>query len=154
TVGAARPPWDGRGDGGADRRPASRRLPRRGVARGWRGGRGRRLPGRREHRVGAVPVRRRPRDARGHARTWARRRRDGLGRSGGRPAGLRRTAPGLGRRSRTRGRPPLLLPPRDADLVVPLRQETWMIGTARRRRDGDAKVRGATRYVADMPVHG
>ncbi len=29
-----------------------------------------------------------------------------------------------------------------------------MIGTARRRRDGDAKVRGATRYVADMPVHG
>jgi CO/xanthine dehydrogenase Mo-binding subunit len=29
-----------------------------------------------------------------------------------------------------------------------------MIGTARRRRDGDAKVRGATRYVGDMPVHG
>ncbi len=29
-----------------------------------------------------------------------------------------------------------------------------MIGTPRRRRDGDAKVRGATRYVADMPVHG
>jgi CO/xanthine dehydrogenase Mo-binding subunit len=29
-----------------------------------------------------------------------------------------------------------------------------MIGTARRRRDGDAKVRGATRYVGDMAVHG
>src|SRR6188474_970407 len=29
-----------------------------------------------------------------------------------------------------------------------------MIGTARRRRDGEAKVRGATRYVGDMPVHG
>src|SRR3954470_15503699 len=29
-----------------------------------------------------------------------------------------------------------------------------MIGTARRRRDGESKVRGATRYVADMPVHG
>ena len=29
-----------------------------------------------------------------------------------------------------------------------------MIGTARRRRDGEAKVRGATRYVADMPVYG
>ncbi|RKQ86682.1 CO/xanthine dehydrogenase Mo-binding subunit [Solirubrobacter pauli] len=29
-----------------------------------------------------------------------------------------------------------------------------MIGTARRRRDGDAKVRGATRYVGDMPAHG
>ncbi|HEX6024274.1 MAG TPA: xanthine dehydrogenase family protein molybdopterin-binding subunit [Solirubrobacter sp.] len=29
-----------------------------------------------------------------------------------------------------------------------------MIGTPRRRRDGEAKVRGATRYVADMPVHG
>ena len=29
-----------------------------------------------------------------------------------------------------------------------------MIGTPRRRRDGDAKVRGATRYVADMPVYG
>ncbi|HET6549662.1 MAG TPA: xanthine dehydrogenase family protein, partial [Solirubrobacter sp.] len=29
-----------------------------------------------------------------------------------------------------------------------------MIGTARRRRDGDAKVRGATRYVGDLPVYG
>src|SRR3954454_20363612 len=29
-----------------------------------------------------------------------------------------------------------------------------MIGTARRRRDGEAKVRGTTRYVGDMPVHG
>jgi CO/xanthine dehydrogenase Mo-binding subunit len=29
-----------------------------------------------------------------------------------------------------------------------------MIGTARRRRDGEAKVRGATRYVGDMPVFG
>src|SRR3954447_21063526 len=29
-----------------------------------------------------------------------------------------------------------------------------MIGTARRRRDGESKVRGATRYVADMPVYG
>src|SRR3954468_3108445 len=29
-----------------------------------------------------------------------------------------------------------------------------MIGTARRRRDGESKVRGATRYVGDMPVHG
>lgn len=29
-----------------------------------------------------------------------------------------------------------------------------MIGKARRRRDGEAKVRGATRYVGDMPVHG
>ncbi len=28
------------------------------------------------------------------------------------------------------------------------------IGQARRRRDGDPKVRGATRYTADMPVHG
>ncbi|MDA0182819.1 xanthine dehydrogenase family protein molybdopterin-binding subunit [Solirubrobacter phytolaccae] len=29
-----------------------------------------------------------------------------------------------------------------------------MIGTARRRRDGEAKVRGATRFVGDMPAHG
>jgi CO/xanthine dehydrogenase Mo-binding subunit len=29
-----------------------------------------------------------------------------------------------------------------------------VIGERRRRRDGDAKVRGATRYVGDMPVHG
>jgi CO/xanthine dehydrogenase Mo-binding subunit len=29
-----------------------------------------------------------------------------------------------------------------------------MIGTARRRRDGEDKVRGATRYVGDMPVYG
>lgn len=29
-----------------------------------------------------------------------------------------------------------------------------MIGTARRRRDGEAKVRGTTRYVGDMPAHG
>ena len=29
-----------------------------------------------------------------------------------------------------------------------------MIGERRRRRDGEAKVRGATRYVADMPVYG
>ncbi|MDA0172757.1 xanthine dehydrogenase family protein molybdopterin-binding subunit [Solirubrobacter taibaiensis] len=29
-----------------------------------------------------------------------------------------------------------------------------MIGTARRRRDGEAKVRGTTRYVGDMPVYG
>src|SRR4051812_19673569 len=29
-----------------------------------------------------------------------------------------------------------------------------MIGTARRRRDGEAKVRGATRYVGDMPAFG
>jgi CO/xanthine dehydrogenase Mo-binding subunit len=29
-----------------------------------------------------------------------------------------------------------------------------MIGTPRRRRDGEAKVRGTTRYVADMPVQG
>jgi len=29
-----------------------------------------------------------------------------------------------------------------------------MIGTARRRRDGEAKVRGVTRYVGDMPVFG
>src|ERR1700742_4144852 len=29
-----------------------------------------------------------------------------------------------------------------------------LIGTARRRRDGQAKVLGATRYVGDMPVHG
>ncbi len=29
-----------------------------------------------------------------------------------------------------------------------------MIGTARRRRDGEAKVLGQTRYVADMDVHG
>ena len=29
-----------------------------------------------------------------------------------------------------------------------------MIGTARRRRDGEAKVRGATRYVGDMPAAG
>src|SRR4051812_18405513 len=29
-----------------------------------------------------------------------------------------------------------------------------MIGTARRRRDGESKVRGATRYVGDMPVFG
>src|SRR3954467_2349155 len=29
-----------------------------------------------------------------------------------------------------------------------------MIGTARRRRDGEDKVRGATRYVGDMPVFG
>ena len=29
-----------------------------------------------------------------------------------------------------------------------------MIGTARRRRDGEAKVLGHTRYVGDMPVHG
>src|SRR3954452_10895336 len=29
-----------------------------------------------------------------------------------------------------------------------------MIGTARRRRDGEAKVLGQTRYVGDMPVHG
>ncbi len=28
------------------------------------------------------------------------------------------------------------------------------VGEARRRRDGDPKVRGATRYVADMPIHG
>ena len=84
----------------------------------------------------------------------SRRRRDGLGRSGGRAAAVRRTAPGLRRRARARGRPPVLLPPRDADHVVPLRQESRMIGTPRRRRDGDAKVRGATRYVADMPVHG
>src|SRR5690349_5098916 len=28
------------------------------------------------------------------------------------------------------------------------------IGQARRRRDGEPKVRGATRYTADMPVHG
>ena len=29
-----------------------------------------------------------------------------------------------------------------------------MIGTARRRRDGESKVRGTTRYVGDMPVYG
>ncbi len=29
-----------------------------------------------------------------------------------------------------------------------------MIGTARRRRDGEAKVRGTTQYVGDMPVFG
>src|SRR3954468_10619056 len=29
-----------------------------------------------------------------------------------------------------------------------------LIGTARRRRDGQAKVLGQTRYVGDMPVHG
>jgi len=29
-----------------------------------------------------------------------------------------------------------------------------VIGTARRRRDGEAKVLGHTRYVGDMPVHG
>jgi CO/xanthine dehydrogenase Mo-binding subunit len=29
-----------------------------------------------------------------------------------------------------------------------------MIGTSRRRRDGEAKVRGATRYVGDMPAGG
>jgi aerobic carbon-monoxide dehydrogenase large subunit len=29
-----------------------------------------------------------------------------------------------------------------------------MIGTARRRRDGESKVRGTTRYVGDMPVFG
>ena len=29
-----------------------------------------------------------------------------------------------------------------------------MIGTRRRRRDGEAKVRGTTRYVGDMQVHG
>jgi CO/xanthine dehydrogenase Mo-binding subunit len=29
-----------------------------------------------------------------------------------------------------------------------------VIGTARRRRDGEVKVLGQTRYVADMPVHG
>src|SRR4051794_32489450 len=28
------------------------------------------------------------------------------------------------------------------------------IGQARRRRDGEPKVRGATRYTADMPMHG
>src|SRR5215813_1531221 len=28
------------------------------------------------------------------------------------------------------------------------------IGRPRRRRDGDGKVRGATRYTADMTVHG
>ena len=28
------------------------------------------------------------------------------------------------------------------------------IGVPRRRSDGEAKVRGSTRYVADMPVHG
>jgi len=28
------------------------------------------------------------------------------------------------------------------------------IGVARRRRDGEAKVRGLTRYVGDMPLHG
>ena len=28
------------------------------------------------------------------------------------------------------------------------------IGVPRRRRDGEAKVRGLTRYVADMPLHG
>ena len=31
---------------------------------------------------------------------------------------------------------------------------TSVIGTARRRRDGEAKVLGQTRYVGDMPVHG
>jgi len=29
-----------------------------------------------------------------------------------------------------------------------------VIGTARRRRDGEAKVLGQTRYVGDMPVFG
>jgi CO/xanthine dehydrogenase Mo-binding subunit len=29
-----------------------------------------------------------------------------------------------------------------------------VIGTARRRRDGEAKVLGQTRYVGDMAVHG
>src|SRR3954468_8396348 len=29
-----------------------------------------------------------------------------------------------------------------------------LIGTARRRRDGQAKVLGQTRYVGDLPVHG
>src|SRR3954464_324595 len=28
------------------------------------------------------------------------------------------------------------------------------IGVPRRRRDGETKVRGLTRYVADMPLHG
>jgi CO/xanthine dehydrogenase Mo-binding subunit len=32
--------------------------------------------------------------------------------------------------------------------------DTGAIGVSRRRRDGEAKVRGATRYAADIPVHG
>ena len=28
------------------------------------------------------------------------------------------------------------------------------IGVPRRRRDGEAKVRGLTRYVSDLPLHG
>src|SRR4051794_5401184 len=36
----------------------------------------------------------------------------------------------------------------------PISNVRRMIGTARRRRDGEAKVRGATRYVGDMPVFG
>ena len=28
------------------------------------------------------------------------------------------------------------------------------IGVPRRRRDGEAKVRGLTRFVSDMPLHG
>src|SRR3954447_9877296 len=36
----------------------------------------------------------------------------------------------------------------------PISNVRRMIGTARRRRDGEAKVRGTTRYVGDMPVFG
>ena len=43
---------------------------------------------------------------------------------------------------------------RDPAEVAPIDNVRRMIGTARRRRDGEAKVRGATRYVGDMPVHG
>ncbi len=42
----------------------------------------------------------------------------------------------------------------NADHVVPVRPGAGVIGTARRRRDGEAKVLGQTRYVGDMAVHG
>jgi CO/xanthine dehydrogenase Mo-binding subunit len=70
----------------------------------------------------------------------------------GRPRGWRSSArmrPPTRCRVRRRERPPVTRPHR-----VPDRGVSGAIGVRRRRVDGEAKVRGATRFAADLPVHG